>query len=351
MKLSEHIVIVGGGLSGLYLAYLLQANDHKITILEASSRLGGRIHTVEGPLSTPLELGATWFSSVHAELMKLIKELGLAIFPQLSEGVTLFQTKSFESTQKFFVPASTSPSYRLAGGTRQLIHALIDRLDGTSIHLNTPVTGIRDVAQGVVIETENGETYQADRVVCCIPPQLIASRITITPELPLATRELLPTVQTWMAGSIKFTLEYAHPFWRDNGFSGMLFSHADIVVEMYDHTTADNQRFGFTGFLNGGAAAYTQEVRKELVLRQLGALFGPEALQPTAYFDKIWTNEYIVAGSPSVHRPHQHNGHDLLQKAYLNGKLYVGASETAREFPGYMEGAIRAAQRLARQMG
>lgn len=65
----KQVIIIGGGLSGLTLAYLLERKGFEPTIIEASSRLGGRIHTVEGKLSTPLELGATWFSDSHLELL------------------------------------------------------------------------------------------------------------------------------------------------------------------------------------------------------------------------------------------------------------------------------------------
>ncbi|MFD1140917.1 flavin monoamine oxidase family protein [Larkinella insperata] len=350
MKPNDTIIIVGGGLSGLSLAYYLRNTPFNVIILEASSRLGGRIHTITGPLTTPLELGATWFSSRHPNLLALIEELGLSAFPQFSEGISLFQSKSFEPTQKFFIPASESPSYRLAGGTEQLITALAGQLEASSIHLETEVTGIQESEQGVVIETANGQTYYANHVVGCLPLPVLASRVRITPDLPAPVRDLLPTVQTWMGGSIKFAVEYPAPFWRTNGFSGMVYSQADIVVEMYDHTSADGQRFGFTGFLNGGSASYTQEVRKELVLRQLGDLFGKDALAPTAYFDKVWDDKFLVAGNPVIHRPHQNNGHALLQKSYLNGKLHFGGTETAIESPGYMEGAVAAAKKLALQL-
>ncbi|KAB7727385.1 FAD-dependent oxidoreductase [Rudanella paleaurantiibacter] len=347
MESTKSVIIVGGGLSGLCLAYLLKKQNVPVTIFEASDRLGGRIHTVEGPQSTPLELGATWFSDRHPTLLKLIDELGLTPFPQFSEGVTLFQTKSFEPPQRFFVPASESPSFRLTGGTSALIQAMVKQLDPQSIHLNNAVTTIQEDGPGVVVETADGRTYAADAVALCLPPQLTGARVEITPPLPPDTMALLPTVQTWMAGSIKFVLEYNRPFWRTEGYSGMLYSHAGIVVEMYDHTSADGQRFGFTGFLNSGAAAYSPELRQELVLRQLGDLFGSEALQPSAYFDKVWNDEWIVSGSPRFNRPHQNNGHPLLQQSYLNGKLFLGGTETATESPGYMEGAISSARRLA----
>lgn len=65
----KQVIIIGGGLSGLTLAYLLEKKGFEPTIIEASSRLGGRIHTVEGKLGTTLELGATWFSDSHLELL------------------------------------------------------------------------------------------------------------------------------------------------------------------------------------------------------------------------------------------------------------------------------------------
>lgn len=75
MKKDKKIIIIGGGLNGLTLAYLLQKKNIQTTVLEASSRLGGRIQTLKGVLGTPLEIGATWFSESHLNLLSLIKEL------------------------------------------------------------------------------------------------------------------------------------------------------------------------------------------------------------------------------------------------------------------------------------
>lgn len=348
MMMSEkRVIIIGGGLSGLTLSYLLLSRNLRTTIVEAAPRLGGRIQTVKGKLGTPMELGATWFADKHHHFSSLITELGLDKFPQYSKGKALFQTKSFEPPQEFYIPEAEQPSYRVRGGSQAVIDTLQEKLKNHDIRLNAKVIAVHEADQGVVVETADGSRLEADLAVVCIPPQLAGEQIEFTPNLSTDVRSILSTVQTWMAGAIKFTLEYDRPFWRDKGFSGMLYSHADIVVEMYDHTNFEEDRYGFTGFLNGGAARYSQEVRKENVLRQLSELLGEEAGQPLIYFDKVWNDAFIIEGSQVIGRPHQNNGHPLLQKSYMNGKLLFCGTETASEFPGYMEGAVEAARRVA----
>lgn len=341
------VIIVGGGLSGLTTSYLLSKKNIQVTVLEASSRLGGRIQTIKGSLDTPLELGATWFSDMHQNLISLMDRLGLKKYPQFSKGTSLFQTKSFEPPQKFFVPEAENPSYRLAGGTRTLIDSLVNCIPSDNIKLNTGVVSIEEIENEIAVETVHGERFYADKVILCLPPQLIHSKIKFSPLLPENIIQILPTVQTWMAGAIKFVLEFEKPFWREKGYSGMLYSHAGIVVEMYDHTNVEENKFGFTGFLNGGASSYSQEVRKELVLRQLTELLGEDILNFNYYTDKIWTDEYVLNGNQIIQRPHQNNGHPLLQKSYMNDKVHFAGTESATEFSGYMEGAIISALKIA----
>lgn len=345
MSNKHNIVIVGGGLSGLTLAYNLQQKGMVVTILEASSRLGGRIQTVNGKLGTPMELGATWCSDMHPNLLALIDELGLTIYAQYSEGISLFQTKSFEPPQQFYVPGAETPSYRLTGGTQTLINRLLQKIDRNNIYLDAKVMAVKELGTNLAVETAGGKVFNADKVVICVPPHL-ATCINFTPALPATLTDILPTVQTWMAGAVKFVIEYNEPFWRNKGYSGMLYSHAGIVTEMYDHTNADSNKFGFTGFLNSGAASFSPEVRKELVLSQLSGLLGEKIMQPACYLDKVWNNEFITAGAQTIYRPHQNNGHPLLQQSYLGGRLYFGATETAASFPGYMEGAVVSAKHL-----
>lgn len=77
MKKSLDVAIVGGGLSGLYLANNLSTRGHRVTLYEKNERLGGRIHTIFGKGGLVYEVGAGRFSKNHKRFIKLIKLFGL----------------------------------------------------------------------------------------------------------------------------------------------------------------------------------------------------------------------------------------------------------------------------------
>ena len=70
------LIIIGGGISGLYLAYNLYEKYKNILLLEVSSELGGRIKT-DTLQDYPIDLGAARFSNYHKTLFKLINDLDL----------------------------------------------------------------------------------------------------------------------------------------------------------------------------------------------------------------------------------------------------------------------------------
>ncbi len=76
------IGIVGGGISGLFLAFKLLSKNkgYNVQLFEKDSRLGGRIHTVYKENGISYDTGAGRFNDSHKELLKVLKELGLKDF-------------------------------------------------------------------------------------------------------------------------------------------------------------------------------------------------------------------------------------------------------------------------------
>ena len=72
----KNIVVIGAGMSGAKAAHDLNAAGHKVTVLEARSRVGGRIWT-NRDFGYPLDIGASWIHGIRRNpVYKLARELG-----------------------------------------------------------------------------------------------------------------------------------------------------------------------------------------------------------------------------------------------------------------------------------
>src|SRR5215210_4681618 len=73
--LRKRVIILGAGLAGLSAAYQLTRAGHDVTILEARTRAGGRVHTLRAPFADGLhaEAGAMFIPESHDLVMQYIK--------------------------------------------------------------------------------------------------------------------------------------------------------------------------------------------------------------------------------------------------------------------------------------
>ncbi|MGG0188036.1 flavin monoamine oxidase family protein [Bacillus rhizoplanae] len=79
-QVPKHIIIVGAGLAGLVGASLLKEAGHKVTILEADNRIGGRVYTVRSPFNNGLyfNAGSMRIPDVHTLTSAYIQKFGLS---------------------------------------------------------------------------------------------------------------------------------------------------------------------------------------------------------------------------------------------------------------------------------
>ena len=72
-------LVVGAGIAGLVTAYCIAESGLSVKILEARSRVGGRLLSVAGPLGISIELGGELIGSFHNALLSLCRRLSIEI--------------------------------------------------------------------------------------------------------------------------------------------------------------------------------------------------------------------------------------------------------------------------------
>lgn len=350
------VIIIGGGLAGLTTAHLLQEKKLKVQVLEANSCLGGRIKTVKSASNYNLEMGATWVFN-DPFLKQLIQKLNIELYPQYLKGKGFYEMNFMENTQTFDVTQMTGGQvyHKVAGGTSRIIKALESLINPKNIELNSQVTAIYDKGDYVEVITKNNGIYTAKNVVVTIPPKLLASSVNFIPKLSEESQTMRLKTHTWMADSIKFSIEYKDAFWRKKGLAGYALSNIGIVREIQDHVNETEDRFGLVGFLQLSfeQQTWSKKERNNQVVKDLIRLLGVEATNYIKYEDKIWTNDNLISTGFTVNdnlNPHQFNGNHTIIQPQLSNKLFFAGAETSNSNPGYMEGAVRSAFRVAKEI-
>lgn len=340
---SVKTLIIGGGLSGLALANLLEAKGHDYFLVEARDRFGGRIKT-ESVDRGYFDVGPAWFWDGQPRMARLVTHLDLAVFEQHADGILMHEDESGQVHRSRGF-ASMQGSYRVLGGLAGLTDGLAHRLPDLRKQTNAPVTSLLKDGHKIVATLASGVQVQADNVVLALPPRL-AAQIAYTPALADQTRQAMQNVPTWMAGQAKAVAVYDTPFWREQGLSGDASSRFGPMVEVHDASPAQGGPFALFGFIGvppqgrrEAAALRTQ------LLAQLGRLFGPQAAAPMQLIVKDWARDLFTATQADQAPLYAHPTYHLpsAMTGLWEGRLHFAGTEVAPQFGGYLEGALEAA--------
>jgi monoamine oxidase len=161
--------------------------------------------------------------------------------------------------------------------------------------------------------------------------------ILTSPDTHRKTDHIAEETHTWMQDSIKVAFVYTEPFWRNKNYSGTLFSNVGPITEFYDQSNAELTKFALCGFISMNDVLSKERLEKT----QLEKIWSGS--HPTSYHETVCpkkTNQKFQANCFMY--PHQNNGHPYLE-SHLTIAYFAG-TETANQYPGYMEGAIIAAE-------
>ena len=221
---------------------------------------------------------------------------------------------------------------------------------GDRVALRAPVRRIVQRDGWAHVRTDRG-TVRAKRVIVACPPPLVLD-IDWHPQLPARRRHLLANMP--MGKLMKCDAVYETPFWREDGLSGSGLSHSGATRAVFDNTPAGGAPGVLLAFVGGSTwrqyGRLPRAARKQAVLAGFAEMCGDQALHPIEYTEHDWTLEPWTTGGPiALPRPGLISTHGSeIRRPF--GRVHWAGTETSTYWSGYMDGAVRAGERAAREV-
>ena len=194
---------------------------------------------------------------------------------------------------------------------------------------------------------------QARQAIVAVPP-VLAARIAYAPGLPAGKRAVL---RAMVPGSLsKVEAVYPTPFWREAGLSGQGVSDTGLARVPWDNSPPDGGVGVFFSFIGGRRhrewSALDAPTRRARVLDDFVRFLGDErARTPLEFVEKDWTTETWTRGCPVGHFAPA----SWPATARICAPATAACTSPARRPPttgcGYMDGAVRAGERAAKEVG
>lgn len=239
---------------------------------------------------------------------------------------------------------------RFVGGSQLVSIRLAERLDGRVV-LNAPVRRIAQSRGGVTVQSDAG-SWRAKHVIVAIAPTL-AGRIDYEPALPALRDGLMQRIP--QGSVIKYEAVYSTPFWRKAGLNGYTNSDRPPVHLTYDNSPPSGKPGVLLGFVAGSEARalgrQPAAARRRAVLSSFVRLFGAQAGQPRELIEHNWSNEPWTRGCYVGYMPPGVWSDFGVALREPIGRIHWAGTETAEQFNGYMDGAVRSGERAASEVG
>jgi monoamine oxidase len=392
-------VVVGAGLAGLVAADELARGGVEVVVLEARSRVGGRVWSQTLPNGAVVEMGAEYILPGNTAILELAERFGLGLWDKgmrygrrdprggigtsheelaAAMGAVERELASGEhegdSAEAFLdsvdIPdgareailarveiscANTAdrvaaaglmgvahiddePSPSIAGGNQRLPLALAHEL-GDAVHLDSPVSALTWSEAGVTAATDRG-SVDADAAVIALPASVL-DQIAFEPMLPDSVRAALGLVEYGHAAKLFVPLRAAAP-------TGAVMN----VRERYWTWTAtgegDEPQPVVSAFAGSRPALDALEVEAgpSRWLDSLAHLRDDLDLEATGAVLSTWDDDPWVRAAYSTSPPPEVAA---AAEAPI-GPLAFAGEHTGGEFYALMEGAIRSGRRAARSL-
>jgi monoamine oxidase len=294
-----------------------------------------------------------WLKSVHAsagtrDLMAIMARVTWGCEPDaVSMLHAVRYVKAAGGLDRMLDVEGGAQQDRFPAGTQQIALRVADEL-GSRVVLNAVVSSIERHSDGTLTVTTDRGSVDAKAVIIAIPPEHRAG-IAFVPDLPPEYGKL---AQHWPQGNLsKAYVAYETPFWRANGCSGEALSDEGPVFITFDVSPSDEGPGILLGFTDARSFdPLPPAERREQALAGFKALFGDAALEPIDYIDHCWGAEEFAPGGPTAAvPPGSWTTYGPWLRKTVDGIHWAG-TETADNWCGFLDGAIRSGQRAAAEV-
>ncbi len=299
---------------------------------------------------------STWMDSqinskVAKGFFKIAVEAIWAADPaEISMLHALFYTKSGRDFDTLINVKNGAQEERILGGAQKAALEMAKSFPQKTISLNSPVIQITQGDNEVIVKTK-AELFIAKKVIVAIPPTL-CNKINFEPKLSANRNQLtqrMPMGSVWKCYAV-----YDKPFWRENELNGLATSDTGFVSVTFDNSPKDASKGILMGFVLANKArkfsTLNEKERKKAVLLQFTNFFGIKASNPEFYIDKSWAEEEYSGGCYAGYMPTgvwTSLGENLRIPC---GHIHWAGTETSDIWNGYIDGAVRSGERVAKEI-
>ncbi|MGN7470131.1 flavin monoamine oxidase family protein [Brevibacillus sp. SAFN-007a] len=403
-KQPKSFLIVGAGMAGLVAGSLLKQAGHRVTIVEASERLGGRVFTrrwlyeqqpdmlrfpvapsEKGKSADALALMAIgplldfinqnpeqhWplviqeYDKYSMELFMRFNPIGTSLSAaavdkiKVLSGFEGFPELSFlEILRDFILFAPTSRFYEISGGLDQLPQSFAPILRENILfhHKMTKISqhGQKIAISGIDLASFRSFQLEGDIAIVTVPFSILQF-VEVEPKSLFSFGKWKAINQLHYVSSTKIGLQFSTRFWEEHGlYGGQTISDLPLRFAYYPSH----------GFRQPGGtilASYTweddalpwismsQDEQIRQALRQLAIIFG-EQVYRTFVTGVVynWATQPYTSGAFALFKPLQETELSMAMAAQ-EGPVLLAGEHTSSRYHGWIQGAIESGVRVAVQ--
>jgi len=293
-----------------------------------------------------------WLRSIKAsatsrDLMAIMSRVTWGAEPdELSLLHAVRYVKTSGGLDRMLDVAGGAQQEHFPGGTHEMSVRMAAEL-GDRVRLHAKVTRIDWAESAVAVSSSDGVAEARRAILAVAPAQRLD--IDIAPAPPIEYQQL---AQRWPLGALtKSYAAYPTPFWRAQGLSGQALSDEGPVFITFDVSPGSDGPGILLGFTDARRFDRLDPAqRRAQALDCFAALFGEQAAHPIDFADQRWGAEDFAPGGPTAAVPPGSwtQFGPLLRRPV--GPLHWAGTETADDWTGFMDGAVRSGQRAAAEV-